>query len=149
MSLLRPRPSPAKVILAVVVAMLTTFSVLGHWLLLSHLNVWVYYSSLIIVGVYLIRVASRERSSLVGLVLALMGLAVLAYGVSFSNVVALTTGTQQLAWLIPPDSGIRLGDGFTLEFYTDSYTYYVNTLGVLTGYFLFVAGLWLIDFEKA
>ena len=78
-----------------------------------------------------------------------MGLAVLAYGVSFSNVVALTTGAQQLAWLIPPGAGIHLGEGFSLEFYTDSYTYYVNTLGVLAGYLLFLGGLSLVEFEEA
>lgn len=136
-----------KAILAVVVALSTIVAVITWWLVFEDPIVWAYFLMLTVVGGSLLRVSSRERSSLPGLVLTLVGLAVLAYGVSFWNVVAAATAVTQLAWLIPPDAGIRLGEGFTLAFYTDGYTYYVNTLGVLTGYLLFLVGLSLVEFE--
>lgn len=141
--------SITKVVLALAVALLTVFSVLSHWLLLSHPVVWLYYSGLFLVGAYLIRKSSRERSSLSGVILAIAGLVILAFGVSFSDVGGALGGVQQVGGLIPPDAGISFGDGFTLRFYTDSYTYRVNTLGVLAGYLLFLGGLSLVEFEDA
>ena len=124
-------------------------AIVSWWLIFENPIVWAYFSLLILVGGYLLKEAGRTRSSLAGVLISLCGLVVLAFGVSFSNVVALTTGAQQLAWLIPPGAGIRLGDGLTLELHNDSYTYYVNTLGVLAGYLLFLGGLTLVEFEDA
>ena len=143
------RPLAKKAVLAVVVALATGVAVVAWWLLFEDPVVWAYFSLLILVGGYLLKEATRSRRSLAGLFLALAGLAVIIYGVEFGRVVALTAGGQQSAWLIPPGAGIRLGDGFTLEFHKDNYTYYVKPIAVLAGYLLFVTGLRLIDFQEA
>lgn len=143
------RPIGKKAVLASVVFLSTIIAVLAWWLYLANPIVWTYFLLLIGVGVYLIKSTTRSRSSLIGLFFGLSGLAVLAFGVSFSNVVAMAPAAPLQPWGVPPGAGIRLGDGFTLEFVTEGYTYYVNTPGVLAGYLLFFVGVGRIEFVDA
>lgn len=144
-----PLQEPAeKITLAVTVAVATVLGVLGYWLSLASPIVFVHYSLLVLLGAYLLARTRKQTTPVLGVLVSLAGLAVLGYGVDFSNVIAVaTSGLGTGPWL-PLHTRIHFGEGLTLRLSNQNYTYIVRTPAALLGYLLFVAGLYGTDFEE-